>query len=78
MDIEGNEMEMLKGALNILKEKVCYALICTYHSWDDEINIRSILEKLSFNVRRAMDIYVYLIGEQCDRRGVCVVESYTE
>ena len=47
-DIEGAEELMLIGGEDVLREKVKKALICTYHRPNDEVLIKSFMEKCGF------------------------------
>lgn len=51
MDIEGEEIDALLGAKNILLNNNIKCSICSYHRMNDEKNIRFILENLKYTTR---------------------------
>ncbi len=53
MDIEGAELEAIKGAQNIIDNiENAKLLVCAYHRQDDCENIKSLLSKYSYNIRK--------------------------
>lgn len=47
-DIEGAEEYMLMGGYDVIRKKVKRALICTYHRPNDEVLIKTLMEKYGF------------------------------
>lgn len=62
MDIEGVEMQALKGAENILKEQEPVLAVCVYHHQDDNQIISEWLQKQGFSVSNSKG-YVLCQGE---------------
>ena len=54
MDIEGFEIPALKGAERLIKEHHPYMAICTYHKWDDYMEIPQTIK----NIRDDYDFYI--------------------
>ena len=48
MDIEGAEIDALKGAEKVFRNNNIRCSICSYHKHNDEINIRNILESYGY------------------------------
>ncbi len=50
-DLEGFEQNMLKGAINTIKEQKPTLIICIYHSLDDFFNIKPMIENLNLGYK---------------------------
>lgn len=50
-DIEGFERDLLKGAINTIKNKKPILLISIYHSYDDFFNIKPMIEELNLGYK---------------------------
>ena len=48
MDIEGGEIEALKGAVNVLGRSMAKCAICSYHKYGDEEKIKNILSECGY------------------------------
>lgn len=51
VDIEGNEMDFLKGAIQTIKEQIPTLLISIYHTVDDFLDIKPMIEDLSLGYK---------------------------
>nr|WP_305182380.1 FkbM family methyltransferase [uncultured Schaedlerella sp.] len=81
MDIEGDEIDALLGAKNILLNNSVKCSICSYHKMNDEENIRFILENLGYTTK-VSNGYMFFV---CDpnifdtldlRKGIVYAEKY--
>ncbi|MDL2265628.1 FkbM family methyltransferase [Parabacteroides sp. OttesenSCG-928-G07] len=73
MDIEGAELKALKGCINTLQRcENSYGSICIYHNREDERDIESFFEDLSFKTLITSG-YLYIGNEM--RRGVVRFEK---
>lgn len=61
-DIEGAEVAMLLGGKETFRRKVTQALVCTYHKFDDEQNIRSCLDVYGFRQEVSKGYMCYFYG----------------
>ena len=50
MDIEGYEIDALKGGRRVLHDSDAYCAICSYHRHGDEQKIKKILQQYNYNV----------------------------
>jgi hypothetical protein len=72
MDIEGGELEALKGARNIIKSAMPILAICVYHKqsdfWEIPLLIRSITEGYRFFLRAyswsGFEVVCYAVPEK--------------
>lgn len=64
VDIEGEELNFLKGAANFLNVKQNLKMaICTYHKQEDEKNITSILKNNNFEVNHSKRFMVFIFDK---------------
>lgn len=71
MDVEGNEMNVLKGADKMLKSSITDMLVCTYHRKEDYETLRDIIDSYGFQQEHSVGWMFY--GEGPDvgfRRGL--------
>jgi hypothetical protein len=59
-DVEGAEIEMLKGAKTILINDKPKIVVCTYHNKDDANQIESLLRDYSYNVTSSRGFMIFL------------------
>lgn len=60
MDIEGAESLALQSGKNMLANNKVNASICTYHTKDDLIKIKSLLEQYNFNYKTSNGYMIFL------------------
>lgn len=82
MDIEGDEIDALLGAKNILLNNNIKCAICSYHRMNDEKNIRFILESLGYatEVSNGYMFFMYddNIFDTLDlRKGIVYAKKYS-
>lgn len=63
MDIEGAEVNALKGTMKLLRENNMKLDICAYHNLEDEQGIVEILKKCGYNTAHSDGYMVFNIGE---------------
>ncbi len=80
MDIEGAEVDALKGAKNVLTKSNAKCSICSYHRYGDENKIRSILKKYGYrtSVSKGYMVFLYdpdIYGTADFRHGIVRAEK---
>lgn len=63
MDIEGDEVDALKGARNFLTKNLVKCSICSYHRHGDEKRIRDFLEKQGYMTSISSGYMLFLYGK---------------
>lgn len=66
-DIEGTEVSMLLGSTEILKKKVSQVVICTYHKFDDEENVKKCLALQGYICENSKGYMCYMHGDDFDK-----------
>ena len=59
IDIEGSEIECINGASTLLTQYIRYALICTYHRYDDYAKLSEIIKKYSFEIHTSKGYMIF-------------------
>jgi FkbM family methyltransferase len=59
IDVEGSELEVLKGALNTLSQSTLRLVIAAYHTITEIDEVEDFLSKRSFNTKRAIGNHLY-------------------
>ena len=64
MDIEGAEIDALKGAEKVFRNNDIRCSICSYHKHDDEKNIRSILESYGYETSTSHGHMIFHLDQE--------------
>lgn len=80
MDIEGAELDALIGARRTMENSDAKCAICSYHKWNDEIEIRDLLERYGYRTSVSPGYMFFLHDEDIMdtldlRRGVVYGEK---
>jgi len=80
IDVEGSELDVLKGAVKLLKHCSPKISVCTYHRHDHETLISEFLKGLHFGMSPSSGylIYIYDNNEPYVRRGLIRAEKRHE
>ncbi|HCE56595.1 MAG TPA: dimethyladenosine transferase [Prolixibacteraceae bacterium] len=64
-DIEGEEVKMLEGSVEMLQaKKIKKLIICTYHKSEDFLNVKRILENNSYEIYPSNGVMIYIYDEK--------------
>ncbi len=81
MEIEGAEPAALRGARKILSSCKVKASVCSYHNFNDALQIKSIFQRYGYKTWTSEGYMIFLfdnkIWETADlRKGIVYAENY--